>query len=290
MKTLSAISAALFSGVLLTACDNAGTPKAGALNAEIPPKRIVSLDYCADQFVLKFSDREHILAVSPDAGKSFSYMRDAARGIPSVRSSAEDVLLLKPDLIVRAYGGGPNAQAFFQRAGIPVVSVGWAGDLASVKRLNQDMADALGAPDKGRAVVADMEARLAAIRPAGKPPKTLYTTPGGVTTGPGSLIDEMMETAGLRNFQTKPGWRSLPLETLVYSRPDMIAAARFENAQNAWSAASHPIVRAQSHDLPVADLEGAWITCGGWFLVDAIEAMAEVGRETGRAAGQTHAP
>ena len=60
-------------GVLvLTACGvEAVVPEPGAR-----PMRIVSLDYCADQYVLKLVDRERILAVSPDAG----YHSPEARG------------------------------------------------------------------------------------------------------------------------------------------------------------------------------------------------------------------
>ena len=64
---------------LLSACAQVAERGADA------PRRIVSLDYCADQYVLKFADREDILALSPDAGKRFSYMRAAAEGIPTVR-------------------------------------------------------------------------------------------------------------------------------------------------------------------------------------------------------------
>ena len=86
--------------LLLSACSQVAERGADA------PRRIVSLDYCADQYVLKFADREDILALSPDAGKRFSYMRAAAEGIPTVRPRTADVLALQPDLVVRTYGGG----------------------------------------------------------------------------------------------------------------------------------------------------------------------------------------
>ena len=86
----------------LVAC---ARPSPSATPGSDHPLRIVSLDFCADQYVLKFADREQILAVSPDAVRGFSYMRDTAIGIPSVRPIAEDVLILKPDLIIRSYGG-----------------------------------------------------------------------------------------------------------------------------------------------------------------------------------------
>ena len=240
--------------------------------------RIVSLDYCADQYVLKLVDRERILAVSPDAVKSFSYMREAALGVPSVRPFAEDVLIARPDLIVRSYGGGPNAAAFFERAGVPVLNVGWAGDLDGVRRVTLEMAEGLGEPERGAQIVTDMEARLAAISAGERTRRALYMTPFGVTTGPGSLVHEMLVAAGLDNFQETAGWHPLPLERLAYERPDMVVAAFFDagsGSKDAWSAMRHPVARAQVRDLPSVQLEGAWTSCGAWFLVDAIEALAE---------------
>ena len=63
------------------ACGTASPPD----RPEGPASRIVSLDYCADQFVLGLADRERILALSPDAVKDFSYLRAEAAGLPAVR-------------------------------------------------------------------------------------------------------------------------------------------------------------------------------------------------------------
>ena len=258
----------------LTAC---GALTAPAPKAPVNPMRIVSLDFCSDQFVLKLIDRERILAVSPDAVESFSYMRETAQGVPTVRPTAEDVLILKPDLIVRSYGGGPNASAFFERAGIPVINVGWAGDIEGIKRLTLELADELGEYEKGASVVADMSARLDKIQTNPSKREALYMTPSGVTTGEGSLVHEMLIAAGLENFQKQQGWRSLPLERLAYQQPDLIAAAFFEsrtNHKDAWSAMGHPVARRQMKDRPTVMLQGAWTSCSGWFLMDAIEALA----------------
>ncbi len=250
--------------------------------------RIVSLDYCADQYVLKFVDRSRILGVSPDAAKQFSYMRDAAIGVPTIRSLAEDVIIQKPDLVVRSYGGGPNAAAFFKQAGIPVLNVGWASDIEGVKSVIAQMAQGLGEAEKGQQVIDEMTARLAAIPAPTKLLTALYMTPSGVTTGSGSLVHEMLLAAGLTNFQTKAGWRTLPLERLAYEQPDIIAAAFFEsktNHKDAWSAMRNPIARKQMKNTPTVSIEGSWTSCGAWFLVDAIEAIASLriqqeGRDT----------
>lgn len=246
--------------------------------APAQPQRVVSLDYCADQFVLKLADRAQIAAVSPDAGKDFSFMRAAAPGMPIVRSTAEDVLAQRPDLVVRSYGGGPGVEHLMARAGVPVAQLGYAGDFDGVRANVRAMAAALGHPARGEALIAEMDSRLAAVAAQeGTGRSALYLTPAGVTTGAGSLVHVLIEAAGLENFEHQPGWRPIPLERLAREQPDLIAFARFGAASHqpdAWSAARHPIAQRQLAERPVATMDGAWTACGGWFLADAVEALA----------------
>lgn len=247
------------------------------------PMRIVSLDFCSDQYVLKLADRDQILAVSPDAVQEFSYMRNEARDIPTVRSIAEDVLALKPDLVVRSYGGGPKATAFFERAGIPVLQVGWTASVHgngpnTIPQVLRDVSAGLGQAERGEALVEEFETRLAEIKQEASGKSTLYITPSGVTTGGNSLAHEMMLAAGLNNYTQDPGWQSIPLEKLAYERPDLVAAAYFNaerNYEHAWSASRHPMAKRELTQNQRIDLDGAWLSCGGWFLIDAIEALAE---------------
>jgi len=259
--------------LLLSACSQVAERGADA------PRRIVSLDYCADQYVLKFADREDILALSPDAGKRFSYMRAAAEGIPTVRPRTADVLALQPDLVVRTYGGGHDIADFMKEPGVPVVQIGFPQSIAEVRDEVLRVGTELGKPDEAEKLVGDMDRRLKALAERSGPQReVLYMTPAGVTAGEGTLVHELFVAAGLRNFQDRPGWNPLPLERLAYDRPDLIAAAFFESQTNHvdnWSAARHPVAQAQLLELPVVPLEGAWTSCGGWFLIDAVEALAE---------------
>ena len=264
--------------LLLLAAGCTGEPVPLSVWAPSPPVRIVSLDLCADQYVLKLAARERILAVSPHATADFSYMRDAARGLRTVRPLAEDVLVLQPDLVVRAYGGGPNAAALFERAGIPVLSLSWAADIAAVFDSIESMATGLAEPERGARVVAEMRARLARLSFSTAPrASALYMTPSGVTTGPGSLVHEILVAAGLANFQTQPGWQPIPLERLAYESPDLVVASFFDTRSNhpdAWSPMRHPVARTQLAGRSVVALSGAWTACAGWFLLDAVEALA----------------
>ena len=253
--------------------------------ADPRPRRIVSLDFCADQYVLKFVESERILALSPDAGQDFSYMRDHAAGLPSVRPVAEDVIILKPDLVVRSYGGGPQAPAMFERAGIPLHNVGWAEDIEAVIHTIEDTARVLGSEQQGLAVAAEMQVRLAALRRHEREASALYLTPAGVTSGPGSLVHELIAAAGLENFQTRPGWGPISLERLAYEQPDLIAAGFFgtlTHHPHVWSEIRHPVARAQLDGVAVVTIDGAWTACGAWFLMDAVEALASAAGAAGR--------
>ncbi len=275
---------AALSLVLAAGCGAAGCGAPAAVpSADRPDRaqRIVSLDFCADQYVLKLAGPDRILALSPHATAEFSYMRDAAQGLPQVRPIAEDALVLQPDLVVRSYGGGPNAAAMFERAGVPVLQVGWAGDLPGIRRVTEDMGKGLGAEAQAAEILADMDRRLGELRQTGERsgPRldTLYVTPSGATTGAGSLVHEILQEAGLANFEQRAGWRSLPLERLANTQPDLVAAAFFDSPgqkHDRWSSMRHPIAQAQLKTRPVVDLPSAWMSCGAWFAVDAVEALS----------------
>ena len=247
--------------------------------AKSPGRRIVSLDYCADQFVLGLADRADILAVSPDAGAAFSYMRAAAQGLPTVRPRAEDVLALEPDLVVRSYGGGPNARAFFERAGVTVLQIPFADDIAGVRTAIRHAARSLGVPERGEALIAGMDARLRAARGHAPETRALYMTPAGYSAGHGTLVHDALTAAGLDNFQTRRGWHPIPLETLAYENPHLVARADFgegTNHDDAWTAFRHPVAKRAMRTVPVAAVDGATTSCGGWFVADAVTALAAV--------------
>ena len=62
--------------------------------AQANQNRIVSLDYCADQFTLGLAPRRPSLPL--DGCGEASYMRAEAKGLPQVKPSAENVLAYQP--------------------------------------------------------------------------------------------------------------------------------------------------------------------------------------------------
>lgn len=239
-------------------------------------ERIVSLDYCADQFALGLLDKREIVALSVDAEREFSYMRAEARGLPKVRANAENVLAYEPTVVIRSYGGGPNAKKFYENLGISVVQVGYTSSIDQVKKEIARLSAALSREDRGSELVEEMNTRLQAVTPIANKKSAMYITQGGVTSGQNTMIDEIIRAAGLKNFEQKSGWRDIPLEELTLAQPELIATA-FYNQETQhhkfWSAARHPILRDHLSNSPRIALSDATTSCGGWFLLDAVEQL-----------------
>lgn len=241
------------------------------------PQRIVSLDYCADQFVLKFADRDSITALSPDAEQPYSYMRQAAVGLPKIEPRAENILALQPDLVVRSHGGSAQLMQFLEQAGIDVMQVQWVNTIDDVVPNLLHLSESIGVPERGVSVAEEFELAISSAYPS-KERTALYLTSGGVTTGPGSLVHELIVRAGYMNFETRPGWHALPLERLAGEKPDLVIAGFFDHDPATpgfqWSAMRHPVAQSLLSDLPVLSLSSAWTICGGWYLDEAITALA----------------
>lgn len=240
------------------------------------PPRVASLDYCADQYVLALADRDQIVGISTGPDDAWSVLRADADGLARVRDATEDVIARDPDLILRSYGGDARAHRFYERLGYEVLDLGFAQSFEDIRQTVLRAAAALGRPERGARLVAEMDAMLAAASPEGAPrPAVLYVTPGGVTSGSGTMIHEILTAAGFENIAARDGgagWRALPLEALVLDPPELIVTGFFtmpgERIDN-WSATRHPVLRDLLARVPTVHLDGAYLSCGAWFMAEA---------------------
>lgn len=269
-RLLIGLFCGLFCAISLASCGPEET------QTQSQPRGIISLDFCADQYLMAFGDADAIIGLSPDSERSFSYYRARARGFTKIRPRAEDILIEKPGAVIRTFGGGPNITALLERVGIEVIQIPYANDLESIRKSAIETSAALGHPARGRAAVADMDRRLAALKTEPQS-DILYLTSKGAVAGAGTLIDELIASAGHTNFEQRPGWRFAPLEQLAYGAPRTLAAGFFDGADantDHWSPARHTVAKRALRDNEIVDIPGAWTACGAWFAVDAAEAMA----------------
>jgi iron complex transport system substrate-binding protein len=252
-----------------------------ASEASAEPRRIVSLDYCADQFVLALADRDQIVALSRGSQRDDSYYRARARGIRQTRGTLEEVLALRPDLVVRNWGGPWDAEAVYGRFDVPVLQVGDAANFDVAREDLLDAARVIGHSERGVAHAQNLDARLQRLHDAAPRPArpVLYLSAGGAVAGSGTMMDAVIAAAGGRNVHEGESWTVLPLERLVEMPPAVIALGFFDHGRSrmdAWLPARHPalrraLARAQTVMLPTAS-----ISCEAWYAIDAAERLAAV--------------
>lgn len=252
--------------------------------APLPERRgVASIDFCADQMVLGLLAKDRIRAVSFEADSDASFSVPRATGLPRLRPQLEDIAALRPAVVVRSYGGGARLDRQLTKMGIRIVQLGYPATLDAARADVLRVGSELGAKAKARALVAGLDAKLAAARStADEAPTALYVTPGDVTTGPGSLVAEVIGAAGFQTYRQQPGWGSLPIEAMVRRPPDVVFRAFFDSPryqQDHWTASRHPVVERAARDAVEVEVPGAWLACGNWLTGDAVAALAKAKRQ-----------
>jgi iron complex transport system substrate-binding protein len=239
---------------------------------------VAGLDFCADQYVLAFADRQDIVAVSGDATSPNSFYLRRAQGLHALRGGAEEVLMLRPDILVRSYRGSLSMDAKFERVGITSYQPPYAFNFEANLKNFGAVATLLGHEAEGKAFMADYMARYQALKQAAPiPMKTVYMTPSGFTAGKGSSVDDMIRLAGLDPIAEDlglNGWGPLPLEQLVMMPPDLVVGSFFEEGAvhiSNWSSGRHTVFRDLVKDVPSIMVPSGMMSCGGAFTVDAAE-------------------
>lgn len=241
--------------------------------------RVLSADFCADQYVLALADRTQIAALSVDAEKDFSYLRARAAGRPQARPEAEEIVARDVDVVLRHWGGDG---ARLERAGAAIVTLAYAADFDAVRDNIRTAAGAIHQRARGAALIQALDDRLEALAARGKTGvAALYLTPGAVTAGKDTMIDAIFSAAGVRNIAAAQGlsyWPALSVERLALDPPAFVVTGFFgadSERVNHWSLARHPAFRKALAATPRVDLAADTLACPGWFALDAAERLRD---------------
>lgn len=244
-------------------------------------QRVMSLDSCADQYVLALAPRAAIVGVSPRADAPDSFLRAKAAGLPKRRTTLEATLGARPDVVVRQWGGDARLTAALSRRGVRTISLGDATDFDGVRANVRQVAQALDRQAAGEALLARMDADLARAAGAGKGRAAFYLTPGGYTAGPDTMIDAMLRAAGFSNAASQPYFSPAPLEKLVLNPPRAIVLGFFDLTRagaDRWGPGRHAALRKATQGRVIASLPGSMLGCSAWFAADGARVLAEAAR------------
>lgn len=253
---------------LLGGCTAQAVPRGGG---------IVSTNPCADAMLVEMVPANRIAAISyysQDPGAS-SIPVDLARRFRATAGTAEEVIALHPDLVVVDSLTPLASRGAYARAGLNVLMLGWPVTIADSRAQVMQVARAVGAVDKGRAMVARIDAALAAAAPSRRVsvPGTLLYLSGNLATGPGTLLDELMTRAGLRNAALDYGLArtgTIATEALIVRPPALVLTPSLSTRPAQRRA---QVLAGRSR---MAIFPRSLINCGGPTIVPALARLAAI--------------
>jgi iron complex transport system substrate-binding protein len=218
------------------------------LTAAIPharaeaPTRIVSLNQCLDAVLVELVPTERIAAISHYSRDPLrSPIAELAQRLPITYESAEEIVALRPDLVLASRHSAIPTRNALRRVGIhyELFDVAFSLDesLAQIRRIAALVGNTAG----GEALVGRIEHAIEAARlPPGARRLTaaVYST-GGNTAGANTVTDDLMQIVGLDNLAARYGIRThqpLQLELLVAAPPDLLLVGEIPDAAGTLAA------------------------------------------------------
>jgi iron complex transport system substrate-binding protein len=246
---------------------------------------IVSLNPCSDAVLAEVADPAQLLAISSFSHNPASSSMDLprARQFRAISGSAEEILALRPDVVIADQFLPPATGNALAALAIPVERLPIANTVDDSRAQVMRLAQITGHPERGAALVARIDAALAKAAPTtgaksvGPPLAAVVWQSGGIVPGPGSLIADLLRRTGFRLATAARGMKQadvLSLESLLADPPQVILAAGNPRG-NEDRLLSHPaLAMLKGTKREVFDPKLLW--CGGETIVRAAERLSAI--------------
>lgn len=214
------------------------------------PRRVASLNLCADQLLLKLADRAQIASVTFLArDPELSYLAAEAASVPTNGGSGEAILLGQADLVLVGAYDGRARRDLLARQGVPTLLLEPWRDLAHGREQIRLVAARLARPERGEALIAAIDAAFAGAKGAAPAPRSvLVLNRRGWVPGVESVVSDVLRQAGLTPAQDRLGLSGgglARLERLVSAPPDYAVTGEFDLGDDQGAAfLAHPALRA----------------------------------------------
>ncbi|WP_086609131.1 ABC transporter substrate-binding protein [Erythrobacter donghaensis] len=245
----------LVGAVLLAAC----APAAPGAHSDPANPTIVSLNPCLDAILVEVAPPAQVLALSHysrDAGASSIPAPVAARyGVTG--GTAEEVIALRPDIVLASTFLPQPTRTALERAGLRVATFGSPATIAESAAQVREVAALAGRAGEGEALAQDISAIPGAPGPA---IDALLWQEGEIVAGEQTLIAELLRQEGFASNAAARGLRQadrVSLEVVLADPPQVLLVAGGAAGQR------HPVLEGQLKATHIAPFDPALIYCGG---------------------------
>ncbi|WP_439572951.1 ABC transporter substrate-binding protein [Phreatobacter sp.] len=257
-------------------------PVVGAAFAQASLPRVASNNLCTDQLLLALAEPSQILGLGP-------YARDAQRAWAADRATshrilsghAEDILVMKPDLVVAGRFTRRATREMLRAQGVRLEEFDAVRTIAEARAQILRMGRLIRREAVAERLVADIDAAVerARARAQASPVRVLPVQRRGWVTGSATLTSEMLATIGVVNVAAELGLRAgrfVSLEVIVAARPDVLLVTRDdERAEDQGRALLlHPALERTASRTRRVTIPERLTTCGGPMLIEALDLLA----------------
>ncbi|MEW8648419.1 MAG: ABC transporter substrate-binding protein [Candidatus Thiodiazotropha endolucinida] len=250
---------------------------------ELPPRRVVSVNLCSDQLLLMLADPQQVASVSylsrdPDS----SFVADEAAAFPLNHARAEEIIRLKPDLILVTPHTNPRLRTTLGQLGYPLHRLSLGNRVEDIIGDIRQLAARLGQVSRGESLIARMQHRLQSDLPddAKPPPTAIFYQPRGYTSGSDTLQDEALRLAGWNNLaaqQGVKGYAPVPLEEILRWRPDTLFTSAYRKTGDSLAERQlrHPALNRLLANNPMVKIPYKYWICPGPMLAEAVDMLRQ---------------
>ena len=252
----------------------------GAPAAAAP--RIVSMNICTDQMLLALADPAQIIGLSRFARDGRLGWVQGAQKFPVLSGGAEDILVLKPDVVTASQFDKRSTREILKANGVNLIELPVPRSLTEVREQIREMGKIAGHPERAAAEIARLDAAIAEARKlaGSRHFRVLPLSRRGWVPGGDSFVGAILKEAGLTNAAGELGvdfGGFTSLEQIVQLKPDfLVVSDAGDRAEDDGSAfLLHPALERFYPREKRIVIPDRMTECGGVLLADAIEALTK---------------
>lgn len=263
-------------------------PGGGTITVATPPVRICSVTVATDEILLELVGPDRIVALSNlvDNPVYSNVVAEAAAVPRRVGSEAEQVIGLRPDLVLVAFYTRAEFVRLLEAAALPVVRLDQFDTLPDIRANIRLMGILTGTEPKAEELITGMDRRIDRVRSlvSGRPAPSVLVFAHGWVAGKGTLYHEIVEVAcGLDLAAEKDieGHEQISIESILVWNPDYILtdgpAPRMSHGGRLTAA--NPVLAnlAAIREGKVIEVPSAHLfSCASHHIVNGIEELARL--------------